>query len=97
MRMMVKFMAPVEKSNRAFNDGTIESTIRTIVETFKPEATYFTTIEGKRGGFMVFDMTDPSQIPQIAEPLFHNLEAAVEFVPVMNIEDLQRGIAAARS
>ena len=42
---------------------------------------------------MVFDMADPSEIPQIAEQLFMNLDAAVEFTPVMNAEDLQRALA----
>ena len=41
---------------------------------------------------MVFDMADPTQIPQIAEPLFLNLEAAVEFVPVMNADDLKTAL-----
>ncbi len=41
---------------------------------------------------MVFDMADPSQIPQIAEPLFLNVDAAVEFVPVMNADDLRKAL-----
>ena len=41
---------------------------------------------------MVFDMADPTQIPQIAEPLFLNLDAAVEFVPVMNADDLRTAL-----
>lgn len=52
---------------------------------------------GQRTGWIVFDMTDPSQIPEIAEPLFLNFDAAVEFVPVMNAEDLQKGLAKAAS
>lgn len=40
----------------------------------------------------VLDMADPSQIPQIAEPLFLNVDAAVEFAPVMNAEDLKKAL-----
>jgi hypothetical protein len=29
----------------------------------------------------------------IAEPLFQELQSKVEFIPVMNQEDLQRGLA----
>jgi hypothetical protein len=42
-----------------------------------------------------FDLTDPSQIVEVAEPLFSNLNAAVEIVPVMNGDDLRKGIAKA--
>lgn len=40
----------------------------------------------------VLDMADPSQIPQIAEPLFLNVDAAVEFAPAMNAEDLKKAL-----
>ena len=42
---------------------------------------------------IVFDMADSAQIPVIAEPLFMNLDAAVEFIPVMNADDLKAAIA----
>ncbi len=48
---------------------------------------------GERAGMIFFDMADPSQIPQIAEPLFLNLDAAVEFVPVMNADDLREALS----
>jgi len=37
----------------------------------------------------------PSQIVEIVEPLFSNLNAAIELVPVMNGDDLRKGIAKA--
>jgi hypothetical protein len=42
----------------------------------------------------VFDLKDPSEIPSIAEPFFLNFNAKVAFCPVMNAEDLQKGLAA---
>ena len=50
----------------------------------KPEAAYFSTMDGKRGGMMFFDLADASQIVEIVEPLFSNLNAAVDILPVMN-------------
>ena len=41
---------------------------------------------------IVFDMADTTQIPQIAEPLFMNADAAVEFLPVMNADDLRTAL-----
>jgi hypothetical protein len=40
-------------------------------------------------------MIDSAHIPFIAEPLFQRMGAMVEFIPVMNADDLQRGLAAA--
>jgi hypothetical protein len=62
-------------------------------ECIKPEAAYFGTENGKRTGYIFFDLNDPAQIPVIAEPLFQRLESTVEFIPVMNADDLQRGLA----
>ena len=59
----------------------------------KPEAAYFGPADGKRGGMMFFDLAEPSQIVEVAEPLFSNLNAAIELVPVMNGDDLRKGIA----
>jgi hypothetical protein len=43
--------------------------------------------------FMVMDMTDPSQMVPFSEPIFMGLEASIELTPVMNADDLQRGMA----
>ncbi len=40
-----------------------------------------------------FDLAEPSQIVEVVEPLFSDLHAAVEIVPVMNADDLRKGIA----
>ena len=93
MRMMLKFTIPIEKGNQAFKDGSLGRTLESIMNKLKPEAAYFTPSDGKRGGMMFFDLAEPSQIVEVAEPLFSNLNAAVELVPVMNGDDLRKGIA----
>ncbi len=92
MRMMLRWTVPVERGNETIRDGSMARILGTLMEELKPEAAYFWPEDGQRGGMMVFDMADPSQIPQIAEPLFLNLEAAVEFVPVMNADDLRKAL-----
>jgi hypothetical protein len=37
-------------------------------------------------------MDDPSQLPTISEPLFSQLGATVEFFPLMDRNDLERGL-----
>lgn len=92
MRMLLKVSMPVDKSNAAVKDGTLQKTMQSTMDALKPEAAYFTTIDGKRTALIVFDMKNPSDMPSIAEPLFQNLEAGVSLTPVMNADDLQAGL-----
>ena len=89
MRMMMQMSIPVEAGNDAARTGGFSVTLRKILESIQPECAYFTTTEnGERGGFIVFDLKDPSQIPAIAEPFFLAFNARVKFSPVMNAQDL---------
>jgi hypothetical protein len=95
MRAMLKFVLPVEKGNQAIKDGSLGKTLESIINRLKPEAAYFTPLDGQRGGMMFFDLAEPSQIVEVVEPLFLNLNAEVEIVPVMNGDDLRKGLAKA--
>jgi hypothetical protein len=90
--MMLRWTAPVERSNAAIKDGSLPQTIQTLMGELNPEAAYFWPEDGKRAGMLIFDMADASQIPQIVEPLFLNIDAAVEIKPVMNADDLKEGL-----
>ena len=95
MRMMLKFTVPVEKGNQAFKDGSLGKALESIMNKLKPEAAYFAPSDGQRSGMIFFDLAEPSQIVEVAEPLFSILNATVELVPVMNGDDLRKGIAKA--
>ncbi len=97
MRMMLRITLPVEKGNQAFEDGSLGKTIETLMEKIKPEAAYFGPSEGKRSAMIFFDLAEPSQIVEVVEPLFSDLHAAVEIVPVMNADDLRKGFAKAKA
>ena len=58
----------------------------------KPEAAYFFPDDGKRTALYIFDLKDVSQIPVIVEPLFQNLHADVSLFPVMNADDVKKGM-----
>lgn len=92
MRVMLRFTIPVEKGNRAERDGTMAPAIEALIEQTKAEAAYFMVDEGKRAGMVFFEVDDPARLPQINEPLFAALDAAIDILPVLTLEDLRRGI-----
>ena len=93
MPTLLTVKTDMSASNKAVMDGSLAKLIQSTMERIKPEAAYFCTQDGNRGCFMVFDLKDPSDIPVIAEPLFQGLNAKLEFSPVMNVEDLQKGLS----
>ena len=94
MRTLLTVTIDVEAGNRATADGSLGKIIKSTMDQIKPECAYFVANEGSRSCMMVFDMKDASEIPVIAEPLFIQLKAKVEFSPVMNAEELEKGLKA---
>lgn len=94
MRTLMTITMSVEKGNEAIRGGALETTIQATMEALTPEAAYFfpDPETGKRTALFVFDMEGSWQLPPILEPLFQNLEASIRVTPVMNAEDLQRGL-----
>jgi hypothetical protein len=89
---MLKVQMDVQAANAAIKDGRLERVLAATMERLKPEAAYFTAVDGCRGGFIVFDLQHPSDIPSICEPFFLELNAKVELTPVMTAEDVQKGV-----
>jgi hypothetical protein len=94
MRTLLKVSIPVESGNRGIKDGHLESTIQGLMKRLTPEAAYFYPENGRRTILMVFDLKSPAELPTITEPLFMDLNASVEMIPVMNAEDLKKGLSA---
>lgn len=90
MRTLLKVSIPVEAGNTAIQNGTLPKTIETILTELKPETAYFSDDNGKRTGFIVFDLKDSSQIPAVTEPWFLAFDAHVELHPAMNVDDLKK-------
>ena len=90
MRFMLKVAWDVQAGNALAKKGTLGSVVESILAELKPEAAYFTAENGKRGGILIVNMEDASQIPAIAEPWFLACNATVEFLPVMLPEDLKK-------
>lgn len=95
--MLLKVHLDTEASNKAYKKGSLAKTMESALENLHPEAAYFTTDEGERTAFIVFDMQDPSQMPKLSEPLFEEFDAKISYTPVMNVDDMRKGLAAAPS
>jgi hypothetical protein len=92
MRVMMKVQMDAEAASRAIRDGTLPKMMGETMERLQPEAAYFGPEHGKRTAFIVFDMDDPSQLPSLTEPLFSTVNARVDVFPVMDREDLEKGL-----
>ena len=88
MRFMLTFRVPMDEGNAAIKDGSIGPTLQAIIDELKPEAAYFGPMEGARGGYLVVNFDDPSQLPAVAEPLFLALGATIQISPVFTPEEL---------
>jgi hypothetical protein len=98
MRFLMRISWDVEAGNAVIRSGKLGQIIQSILAEQKPEAAYFTSEAGQRGGIMVVNISDVSQIPALAEPWFLTANAKVEFIPAMTPEDLAKaapGIEAA--
>ncbi len=90
MRFLLKITPTIEAFNAYVRDGSADEKMQTILGDTKPEAAYFTAINGKRTALLIVNIDDVSQIPAFAEPWFLQFNAEIEFHPVMLGEDLEK-------
>jgi hypothetical protein len=93
MRTLLRIHMRGDVANRAIQDGTLPKTLEELLDRVHPEASYFFADNGQRSAFIVFDLEDASQIPVLSEPLFSRLGAEVDYTPVMNGDDLRKGLS----
>ncbi|WP_030756902.1 MULTISPECIES: hypothetical protein [unclassified Streptomyces] len=94
MRVMLRAHMDTVATNDGIKTGAMPQAIKKLMERVKPEAAYFGLHEGVRSCWMVFDLQDSAQMPPLMEDLFLQFNAEVEVAPVMNAEELARGLAA---
>ena len=90
MRFLLKVQMPTEAGNRAVRDPNFGQTMQEILTAIKAEASYWVADGGHRTGYIVVQIQEPHELPNIAEPFFQGLGATVEAFPAMTIEDLAK-------
>jgi len=88
MKILANIEFPLEPFNSMIRNGTIGATLGGILEAIKPEAAYFYSPNGCRGGTFIFNIDDVSQIPKIAEPFFLKFNAKFDYNLVMSPQDI---------
>ncbi|MSQ27925.1 MAG: hypothetical protein EXR51_07290 [Dehalococcoidia bacterium] len=76
--------------------GKIAQILEKLMADIKPEAAYMYPVDGQRGGHVIVNMADSSElaaVAAVAERFWIGLKAHVTMTPVMNAEDLQKGLA----
>jgi hypothetical protein len=90
MKYIMKVRMSKESGNDNLRDPEFGKKMQEALAEVRAEAAYFTTIGGDRGGYIVVNMDDASQMAAYAEPFFHWMNAEIEFLPVMTPEDLAK-------
>ena len=90
MRFMLQAEFPHEPFNTFVRDGTVGPIIDRILDEIKPEAVYFTELDGLRTAVLIVEIQDASQLPALTEPFFLQFEADCRFRPVLSPADLQQ-------
>lgn len=90
MRFILHVRIPIGKFDQAVRDGTVDKKVKAILDETKPEAAYFTATDGQRGGYLIVNLENASEIPRMAEPWFLTFDAKLDFWPCMTPEDLAK-------
>jgi hypothetical protein len=90
MKYLLKAILPIEDGNYAIKNGTMVKTIQDITAELKPESAYMTLEEGKRTIYCFFTMNQEIDMIKYTEPWFIALNAEVQIIPVMTIEEYKK-------
>jgi hypothetical protein len=93
MRVLIKAKIPTEAGNKMVQDPDFMKKLENYINKVKPEAAYFLANDGHRTATFVVDMQSSGQVPALVEPLFQWMGANVDVTPVMNYDDLKKGLS----
>jgi len=92
MKFLVRLHMPTEHGNKMLQDPNFPKKLEGVLNQIKPEAVYFTPIEGERGIYMIVNLPSADMIATIVEPLWMTFNCKLDLTPVMELSDLQKGL-----
>jgi hypothetical protein len=91
MRFLIKFEMQGPKANAVVKERSFGEKMQQYLKEVNAENLYFVPVNGNRGGLIIVNISDQSEIVKFAEPLYSWFDAKLEIVPVMTLEDIQKG------
>jgi hypothetical protein len=88
MKMLLNVDIPHEPFNSLVRAGTAGDTLNKILDSLKPQAVYFTELDGRRGAVLLIEVNSPSDVPRFAEPFFLKFNADCRFRIVISPDEL---------
>jgi hypothetical protein len=83
---------PTDHGNKMLQDPNFPKKLEGMLNQIKPEAVYFTPIEGERGIYMIVNLASADMIARTFEPLWQTLNCKLDLTAVMELSDLQKGL-----
>lgn len=92
MRFLVRAQISTDAGNRIVKNPKFIQNLEDYIEKVNAEASYFFEAGGDRTFVFIVNLESSDIIPSVAEPLFQDFGAKVEFHPVMVFEDLKKAL-----
>jgi hypothetical protein len=96
MRFLIRATTPTEAGNKMIQDPGFMKKLEDYMNKAKPEAAYFLPMDGHRTSVFIVNLESSDQVPALAEPLFQWMGANVDVIPIMNYDDLKKGLSESR-
>jgi hypothetical protein len=93
MRFLVRAQISTDAGNRMVRNPKFMQNLEDYIKKVNAEASYFFEAGGDRTFAFIVNFESSDMIPSVAEPLFQDFGAKVEFHPVMVLEDLKKALA----
>jgi len=92
MRFLVRAQISTDVGNRIVKNPKFIQNLEHYIKKVNAEASYFFEAGGDRTFVFIMNLESADMIPSVAEPLFQEFGAKVEFHPVMVFEDLKKAL-----
>jgi len=92
MRFFIRAQISTDTGNRIVKNPKFIQNLEDYIKTVNAEASYFFEAGGDRTFAFIVNLESADMIPSVAEPLFQEFGAKVEFHPVMVFEDLKKAL-----